>query len=89
MKSLPCWAVFARKLSAVDQSNPIPAEGVILAVDYGRVRVGVARSDGAQVTSIAIGFLRRQNDAQIARAIFSLVEAEKAVGVVVGEIVRE
>ena len=66
-------------------SSEIPAEGVVLGIDYGRVRVGLARSDGAQVTSVAIGFIRRTSDQQVAQAVQAIVRSEAAVAVIIGE----
>jgi putative Holliday junction resolvase len=81
MKVTRCPAMSDARAAEPD----IPAEGVVLGVDYGRVRVGLARSDGAQVTSLAIGFVRRTSDQQVAEAVCAIARSETAIAVVIGE----
>jgi putative holliday junction resolvase len=58
--------------------------GRLLGVDYGRVRVGVAVSDGLGIVATELGHIPRHDDDQVARTIAALAVQERAAGIVVG-----
>lgn len=64
---------------------PIPRTGRILALDWGEIRFGVARSDETQLLSSPLTTLTRRAGKRFPMPRFlELVAAAEAVGVVVG-----
>jgi putative Holliday junction resolvase len=55
-----------------------------MAIDYGRVRLGIATSDELGITTRPLGFIRRENDAQAARLVAELAKKERAEALVIG-----
>lgn len=65
--------------------TPIPRVGRILALDWGELRFGVARSDETQVLASPLATLQRRAGKRFPMPQFlSLLEAEPVVGIVVG-----
>ncbi len=63
----------------------IPRTGRILALDWGLIRFGVARSDETQVLASPLGTLTRRAGKRFPMPPFlALLEAEPVVGIVVG-----
>lgn len=58
--------------------------GRIVALDYGRVRIGVAVCDALGISTKAVGFIPRRSDLQAARTVAALVRQEQAVALVIG-----
>ena len=56
----------------------------LLAVDYGRVRVGLATGDPLGISLTLIGFVRRENDAQAAQVVAQVAKEHGCEGVVIG-----
>ncbi|TVR44546.1 MAG: Holliday junction resolvase RuvX [Planctomycetota bacterium] len=58
--------------------------GRIVAVDYGRARIGVAVCDALGISTKPLGFIPRKSDEQAARTLAALLRQERAVHVVIG-----
>ena len=58
--------------------------GRLLAIDYGRVRVGIATCDELGIACMPLGFIKRESDAQVAGVIAQLAKREKAVALLIG-----
>lgn len=58
--------------------------GVRFALDVGKVRVGVARSDGAGVLTLPVTTLRRSHDGAELAALRRLVAEHEAIEIIVG-----
>ena len=56
----------------------------LLAVDYGRVRVGLATGDPMGISLTLIGFVRRENDAQAATVVAQVAAQHGCQGILVG-----
>jgi putative Holliday junction resolvase len=56
----------------------------LLAVDYGRVRVGLATGDPMGISLTLIGFIRRENDAQAAQVVAQVATQHGCQGILVG-----
>jgi len=56
----------------------------LLALDYGRRRIGVASCDATGTATEAVGFIPRSDDAQAAAVVARLAEEHAAEGIVVG-----
>jgi putative Holliday junction resolvase len=56
----------------------------LLGVDYGRVRIGLAVCDELGIATRALGFVRRESDAQAALVVAEVARRERAEGVVIG-----
>lgn len=54
----------------------------LVGLDYGRVRIGVAVSDGP--IAVPYGFIPRQDDAQAAAAVAAVAASHRAAGIVIG-----
>lgn len=64
---------------------PIPAAGRILAIDWGEIRLGIARSDESQLLAFPLGTLTRRAGKRFPMPAFlEMVEAHQPVGIVVG-----
>lgn len=65
--------------------TPIPRIGRILALDWGEIRFGVARSDEGQILASPLATLRRRAGKRFPMPMFlALLDAEPVVGLVVG-----
>lgn len=58
--------------------------GLWLGLDYGRVRIGVARSDALGITVHAVGWIERRDDAQAAATVAALAARLGAAGIALG-----
>lgn len=56
----------------------------LLAIDYGRVRVGLATGDPLGISLTLIGFVRRESDAQVAAVVAQVAHQHGAEGVIIG-----
>jgi putative Holliday junction resolvase len=56
----------------------------LIALDYGRARIGIAACDALGIAVTPLGFVARQSDAQAATVIAALARQERAEGVVIG-----
>ena len=56
----------------------------LLAVDYGRVRVGLATGDPLGISLTLIGFVRRETDAQAALVVAQVAQQHGCEGVLLG-----
>lgn len=56
----------------------------LLAVDYGRVRVGLATGDTMGISLTLIGFIRRENDAQAATVVAQVAKQHACEGILLG-----
>lgn len=61
----------------------VPA-GVLLAVDFGRRRIGLARSDANGVTASPVGHIERTTDEEAAKVVAAVAQRERAVAIVLG-----
>ncbi len=59
-------------------------QGRLLAIDYGRVRLGIATCDELGIACTPVGFIPRSDDVQAAAVVAQLAKREKAVALVVG-----
>lgn len=62
----------------------LPAPGVLLGVDLGTKRIGVAASDPAQTLASAVATIQRRKFREVAEELTALMETRRAVGLVVG-----
>ncbi len=69
-------------------NQPTPDPGLrgkkLLAVDYGRVRIGLATGDPMGISLTLIGFVRRENDAQAAQVVAQVAVQHGCEGVLLG-----
>ncbi len=56
----------------------------LLAVDYGKVRIGLATGDSMGITVTLIGFIRRENDAQAALVLAQVAKQHACEGILLG-----
>jgi putative Holliday junction resolvase len=56
----------------------------LLAVDYGRVRLGLATGDTLGIALTLIGFIRRENDAQAAQVVAQVARQHGCEGLLIG-----
>jgi len=56
----------------------------LLGIDYGRVRIGVAVSDGLGISTRPLGFIPRTGDAQAAAVVAELARAQGVQALVIG-----
>ncbi len=56
----------------------------LLGIDYGRVRVGLAVCDELGISTRALGFVRRESDAQVAAIVAEVAKREGVGGFVIG-----
>ena len=56
----------------------------LLAVDYGRVRVGLATGDPLGISLTLIGFIRRESDTQAAQVVAQVARQHGCEGVLLG-----
>lgn len=56
----------------------------LLAIDYGRVRIGLATGDPLGISLTLIGFIRRESDAQAAAVIAQVAKQHGAEGLLIG-----
>lgn len=56
----------------------------MLALDYGRARIGVAVSDALGITAQPLGFIPRSDDRQAAAVVAALAKKEQVGGIVIG-----
>ena len=56
----------------------------LLAIDYGRVRIGLATGDPLGISLTLIGFIRRENDAQAAAVVAQVARQHGAEGLLIG-----
>ena len=71
--------------SGDSRPSPLPSEGRLLALDIGQRRIGLAVSDPTQTVSQPLATLTRRAGKRFPiRALLSHVEAQRAVGVVIG-----
>ncbi len=56
----------------------------LLALDYGRARIGIAACDALGITVTPLGFVARTSDAQAAAIIAAFARKESAEAVVIG-----
>jgi len=61
-----------------------PPPGRLLAIDYGRVRVGLASCDELGITTRPLGFVRRESDVQVATIVAEVAKKERVVALVIG-----
>jgi putative Holliday junction resolvase len=55
-----------------------------MAIDYGRVRLGIAVCDDLGIATRPLGFIRREHDAQAAMMVVGLAKREQVEGFVIG-----
>jgi len=55
-----------------------------MAVDYGRVRVGLATCDSLGIATTPLGHIRRESDAQAAQVVAAMAAKERVDGLVIG-----
>jgi putative Holliday junction resolvase len=55
-----------------------------MAIDYGRVRIGVATCDELGIVTTPVGFVARESDKQAARIVAEMAKREKVAGIVIG-----
>ena len=68
-----------------EKREAIPAQGRVLACDWGTVRIGLAMSDETQLIATPLGALRRRAGKRLPlRDFLDVVEREHPVGLVVG-----
>lgn len=69
-------------------NQPTPDPGLrgkkLLAVDYGRVRIGLATGDPMGISLTLIGFVRRVDDAQAAAVVAQVAAQHGCEGVLLG-----
>ena len=58
--------------------------GRLLAIDYGRVRLGIATCDELGIACNPVGFIPRVDDTQAAGVVAHLAKREKAVALIIG-----
>ena len=58
--------------------------GRILAVDYGRKRIGIAISDPLGISMKTLGHISRESDTQAAKILSALIQNENASELVIG-----
>lgn len=56
----------------------------LLAVDYGKVRIGLATGDPMGITLTLIGFIRRESDAQAAVVLAQVAKQHACEGILLG-----
>lgn len=56
----------------------------LLAVDYGRVRVGLATGDPMGISLTLIGFVRRESDEQAAQVVAQVAKQHACEGILLG-----
>ena len=56
----------------------------LLAIDYGRVRVGLATGDPMGISLTLIGFIRRESDTQAAQVVAQVARQHAAEGLIIG-----
>ncbi|MBA3710641.1 MAG: Holliday junction resolvase RuvX [Planctomycetes bacterium] len=56
----------------------------LLGIDYGRRRIGLAVSDELGISTRAIGFVPRVDDAQAAAVVAEMAKRERAEAIVIG-----
>lgn len=66
------------------ESDSIPESGRIIGIDFGTVRIGIAVSDPGQSVATPLEIRQVQNRESDGKYFAKLVEAEQAVGLVVG-----
>jgi putative Holliday junction resolvase len=77
-------ASFARGRAHNRSMPESPAPKRLLGIDYGRVRIGVAVSDGLGISTRALGFIPRTSDAQAAQVVAELARRERVEALVIG-----
>lgn len=65
-------------------ASPVPVEGVLLGIDYGTKRIGVAISTPEQRLSVPLTTRQRETPQQDADWLKGLVKENRVVGLVVG-----
>jgi putative pre-16S rRNA nuclease len=68
----------------IPKRDPLPREGVLLALDPGERRVGVAVCDATQTVARPLTTLERQPFRQLAHRLEELLAEHRAVGLVIG-----
>lgn len=66
------------------EQHPGQRPGVLLGIDLGSVRIGVARTDPDRLMAVPVETLRAGDEPAVARAVADLVAEYEATGVVVG-----
>ena len=66
------------------QSDTIPNSGRVIGVDFGTARIGIAISDPGQSIASPLEIRQVQNQSSDAKYFQKLVDAEQAVGFVIG-----
>jgi putative Holliday junction resolvase len=61
-----------------------PATMRLLGIDYGRVRIGIAVSDGLGISTRPLGFIPRTSDQQAAQVVAELARRERVEALVIG-----
>jgi RNase H-fold protein (predicted Holliday junction resolvase) len=59
-------------------------QGLLVVIDYGRARIGVAVSDALGISTKPLGFVPRKTDAVAAKIVATLVKREQAAAVIIG-----
>ncbi len=62
----------------------MPDPGKLLAIDYGRARLGLAVCDALRISIKALGHINRETDKQAAGIVHKLATDEQVVSVVIG-----
>jgi len=62
----------------------LKTSGRILAVDYGKARIGLAKSDPTRIFAQGLGVIQRKNDEQAIAEIVEIAKREDIVRVIVG-----
>lgn len=71
--------------AAVNNPTGSPLRGKkLLAVDYGKVRIGLATGDPMGITVTLIGFIRRESDAQAAVVLAQVAKQHACEGILLG-----
>lgn len=69
---------------AASRSTPVPERRRILAIDYGRKRIGLAISDELQITAQPLATLQRTNRRNDLRRLRELARTQGVVRILVG-----
>ena len=70
-----------RRTPNAERAFPMPR---LMAIDYGRVRLGIAVCDDLGIATRPLGFIRRETDAQAAKVLAGLAERERIEAFVIG-----
>ena len=71
-------------MTAIDGVDALAGKGALMGLDPGTKTIGVAVSDGLQMTATALETIKRRKFAQDAARLAEIVQGRGIVGVVVG-----